>query len=236
MDLKCLREKIDGLIAELKDADKEVLKKKLKALVSSFPFNEYEYMLMFLRDKEIISFDDYEELRDDYVDSNKYLHLYGIAPRVFGQIWGEEHLRSIDDRFKKANKKLDPNYNGQYDVWFKGIKLEVKACRAINTKERGDLVSKGLHYESKAPFWMNFQQLKPKACDVFVFIGVWVDQIIYWAMSSKEAENNKYLSHQHRGGIEYQIGITHKNIAEFDKYKVAQSELADAVIEKAKQK
>lgn len=109
---------------------------------------------------------------------------------------------------------------------------EVKACRAINTRKRGDLVSKALRFSSKESFWMNFQQLKPDSCDAFVFIGVWVDRIVYWVMSKDEAKDNKYLSHQHRGGIEYQIGITEKNISDFDKYKVAQSNIASTIIQK----
>lgn len=232
MDLKQLKRYLNKLIADLENKDKKFLEQKLKRLISVFPFNEYEYMLIFLRDRNAITFQEYEDLRNKYIDSNKYLGLYGIAPRVFGQIWAEEHLRNIDNRFKIASKKLDPKYNGQYDVWFNGIRLEVKACRAINTRKRGDVVSKALRFNSKEPFWMNFQQLKPDSCDAFVFIGVWVDKIIYWVMSRNEAKGNKYLSHQHRGGIEYQIGITHKNISNFDKYKVSQSSIATTVFQK----
>lgn len=234
MDLKQLKNYIDKFTGQLKNGDKKCLQEQLKTLISVFPFNEYEYILMYLRDKGIISFKEYHNLRIEYVSSNRYLNLYGLAPRVFGQIWGEEHLRSISSRFMKASKKLDPKYNGQYDVWIESVKLEVKACRAINTKKRGDLVSKALRYDSNEPFWMNFQQLKPDYCDVFIFIGVFVDQIIYWVMSAEEANQNKYISHQHRGGIEYQIGITDKNISEFDKYKVTHSEIVNAVLKKSK--
>lgn len=235
MDLKELKEYLDKFATELESKDKKFLEEKLKVLISIFPFNEYEYMLIFFRDRGIITFEEYEKLRKSYVSSNKYLSLFGIAPRVFGQIWGEEHIRSINSRFKQGSKELDPDYSGQYDIWLDRIKLEVKACRAINTGKRGDLVSKALCYDSKEPFWMNFQQLKPDACDVFVFIGVWVDRIVYWVMSSKEVKENKYLSHQHRGGIEYQIGITDKNISDFDMYKTSQSALVDAIVKKYKQ-
>lgn len=232
MDLKRLREYLDRLASELQNGDRKLLEARLESLTSVFPFNEYEYMLMFLRDKEVITFEEYEKLRNNYVKANKYLGLYEIAPRVFGQIWGEEHIRDIDSRFERADKSVDPKFDGEYDIWVDGIKLEVKACRAIHTKKRGALVSKALQYESKDPFWMNFQQLKPDDCDGFVFIGVWVDQIVYWVMSSEEAKKSKYISHQHRGGIEYQIGITDKNIAEFDKYKTPASKLADTVLQK----
>ena len=234
MDLRQLKERLNKFASELANKDKEFIKERLRGLISASPFNEYEYMLIFLKDRNVITFQEYEKLRKEYVDSNKHLHLYGLSPRVFGEIWGEEQLRNIDSRFKKASKTLDPKYDGQYDVWFEGIKLEVKACRAINTKDRGELVSKALRYDSGDPFWMNFQQLKPDSCEVFVFIGVWVDQIIYWVMSSKEAKKNKYISHQHRGGIEYQIGITDKNLSDFDIYKVSKDEVVDAILKKAK--
>jgi hypothetical protein len=43
---------------------------------------------------------------------------------------------------------------------------------------------------------MNFQQLKLDVCDVFVFIGVWVDTIRYWVLSNDDVKSSPYLSHQ----------------------------------------
>ena len=83
---------------------------------------------------------------------------------------------------------------------------------------------------------MNFQQIKAEMADVFIFIGVWVDRIVYWVLSQKEIKKNKYYSSQHRGGIEYQIGITDKNIREFDIYKVNPNKLGETVIKKGKKK
>lgn len=236
MDLNQLRDYLNKLAGELQNGDRKLLEARLESLTSVFPFSEYEYMLMFLRDKAVITFEEYEKLRNNYVKTNKYLELYGLAPRIFGQIWGEEHVTDLDSRFKKADRPLDPKYSGQYDIWIEGIKLEVKACRAIQTKRRGNLVSKALRYDSTEPFWMNFQQLKPDYCNGFVFIGVWVDQIVYWVMTSKEAKKNKYFSHQHSGGIEYQIGITNKNIADFKIYEVPASKLADTILQRLKKK
>ncbi|MBI3315154.1 MAG: hypothetical protein HYZ86_04385 [Candidatus Omnitrophica bacterium] len=187
-----------------------------------------------LRNKHVISFQDYDQLREDYVRDKKYLRLFGMSPRVFGQIWGEEHLKEMSPRLEQASKKLDNHYEGEYDLWLDGIKIEAKACRAINTKIRGDLVSKALSYSSKDPFWMNFQQLKPDACHVFVFIGVWIDRIVYWVMSRDEVKKSPYLSHQHRGGIEFQIGVTEKNIKSFDKYKTKQEYVIKTILLKAR--
>jgi len=235
MDQRQLREHLEVLSNSLSIKNKETLQARLRSLISVFPFNEYEYILMFLLDKKVISFTDYERLRKDYVSTNRYAELYGLAPRIFGEMW-HENIIELDSRFKKPNKDLDKEYNGQYDLWIDGIRVEVKACRAINTKRKGNLVEKALMYASDEPFWMNFQQIKVDMADVFIFIGVWLDKIIYWVLSSKEVKNNKYYSPQHRGGIEYQIGITDKNIAEFKKYIINPKKIGDAVLKKGKRR
>jgi len=234
MNQQELREYLDKFVESLKPKDKKLLDARLQSLVSVFPFNEYEYILMFLRDRSVIDFAKYEKLRNRYVSANRYLNLYNLAPRIFGQIWGEQHLRDLDSRFKKANKEVDPEHEGQYDLWIEGVRVEVKAARAIDTKKRGDVVSKALRSDSGCPFWMNFQQLKLDICDVFVFIGVWVDIIRYWVLSHEEVKNNSYRSHQHRGGVEYQIGIRHNNIDDFNKYLVEPNAVGDKVIELGK--
>lgn len=230
-----LREYLDRFVQTLGDQDKDFLDARLKSLVSVFPFNEYEYILMFLRDRSVVSFEEYEELRSTYVSANRYLNLFGLAPRIFGQIWGEQHIRDLDSRFKKADKSIDPEHEGQYDLWIEEVRVEVKAARAIDTKKRGDLVSKALRTDSDRPFWMNFQQLKLDMCDVFVFIGVWIDAIRYWVLSHHDVKSSPFLSHQHRGGVEYQIGITAKNVAVFDKYLVQPARVADTVIQLGRQ-
>ena len=234
MNQEELRSYLEHLIDALENANQALLRARLESLVTAFPFNEYEYIITFLVDRHVISFNEYEELRNNYVSANRYLELFSLAPRVFGQIWGEKHVMDIDRRFQKPDKNLDPEYDGQYDLWIEGRRVEVKAARAIHTKKRGNIASKALRWGEEAPSWMNYQQLKLDICDVFVFIGVWVDLIIYWVMANEEVKNNKYLSHQHRGGIEYQIGIRDTNIHEFNSFKVDAMALAHTVIAKAK--
>lgn len=67
-------------------------------------------------------------------------------------------------------------------------------------------------YTYKEPFDMNFQQIKPNCCDIFVWIAVWRDKIRYWVLTNEEVKNNKYYSHgQHRGNTgEGQLWITEK--------------------------
>ncbi|HPA47379.1 MAG TPA: hypothetical protein PK395_16550 [bacterium] len=159
-----VREYLEVFIRTLEQRDRDLLDARLQSLASVFPFNEYEYILMFLRDRSVISFEQYEDLRNRYVSANRYLNLFGLAPRIFGQIWGEQHLRDLDSRFREADRAVDADHKGQYDLWIEGVRVEVKAARAIDTKKRGDLVSKALRSDSDRPFWMNFQQLKLDIC------------------------------------------------------------------------
>jgi hypothetical protein len=160
MDMNQLKDFLNSLAESLKAQDRKLLNARLKGLISAFPFNEYEYILMFLLDRKVIKFDEYEKLRTDYVSSNPYLELYGLAPRVFGEIWSHQHIIDLDKKFMRPNRDIDPNYEGQYDLWIDGVKVEVKSARAINTKKRGNLVSKALRYDYDEPFWMNYQQIK----------------------------------------------------------------------------
>ena len=233
MNQEELRSYLERLVDSLDSGNRALLQARLESLVSVFPFNEYEYMITFLVDRNVISFREYEELRNNYVSENRYLDLFSLAPRVFGQIWGEQHLMDLDGRFQKPVRSLDPKFEGQYDLWLEGIRVEVKASRAIHTKKRGAMASKALHWGAEAPFWMNYQQIKLDLCDVFVLIGVWVNMIVYWVMSNDEVKQNTYLSHQHRGGIEYQIGIRERNIQEFDVYRVEATALTQMITMKA---
>ncbi|OGZ33255.1 MAG: hypothetical protein A3I88_03815 [Candidatus Portnoybacteria bacterium RIFCSPLOWO2_12_FULL_39_9] len=236
MNRKDLDKRLNEWIKDLPQEDRKSLLARLSGLKSVFPFNEYEYRLMYLLDKEIISFKEYEVLRKAYVDVNPYLRLYGIAPRVFGEIWAQQHLVDIDQRFKKPSKEIDKNYSGDYDLYLKNdkkiIKIEVKASRAINTKVRGGLEETALNFKSKEPYWMNFQQLKLDMADAFVFIGVWIDKIIYWVLTNDEVRKHPTRSHQHRGGIEYQIGITNKNFNEFKQFIVKPTRLVSTIKKK----
>jgi hypothetical protein len=91
---------------------------------------------------------------------------------------------------------------------------------------------KALASDSNRPFDMNFQQIKPKCADVFVWIAVWRDIIRYWVLSRDEVQNNKYFSRgQHRGNIgEGQLHLNRDNISEFREYEVEPPGVRIAVI------
>lgn len=40
---------------------------------------------------------------------------------------------------------------------------------------------------------MNFQQLKPQCCDVFIWVAVFRDEIVLWVMSSTEVQSNPFI-------------------------------------------
>lgn len=234
MRLDELEQILQNYEGKLSEKEKKELEEKLQLKTEAYPFNTYELRLFYLKEKNKLIFAEYEFIRKDYITSNKYLELYGLAPRIFGEIWGEEHIRSVDGKFLKASKVSDKNYDGEYDLWLDGNKIEVKSCRAIDSEIRGSLSSKALHSNEDRNFWMNFQQLKPDSCDYFIFIGVWVDTIQYWVLTAEEVKKNPYISHQHRDGIEYQIGITHKNITEFNKYLKNSNEIADYILKSSR--
>lgn len=234
MDQAELRSYLERLIDSLDFGNREMLQARLESLASVFPFNEYEYIITFMVDRGVITFLEYEALRDNYVSANRYLDLFNLAPRTFGQGWGESHLLDFDAKFQKADKNLDPEYEGQYDLWFEGIRVEVKTARAIDNSRSGEMASRALHWGTDAPFWMNFQQIKLDVGDVFVFVGVWVDKIVYWVLSNEEVKQNDFLSHQHRGGIEYQIGIRNTNVQEFDAFRVEAAALTYTIKVKAR--
>ena len=86
--------------------------------------------------------------------------------------------------------------------------------------------------DTKEKFLMNFQQLKPQYCDVFVWVAVFRDEIKIWVMSSKEVSGNKYYSvGQHRGnsGNEGQLHVNKDNISKFDKYLLIGDDIEKAI-------
>jgi len=102
----------------------------------------------------------------------------------------------------------------------------------VDAKSDDPLYIKALALNSKKQFDMNFQQIKPKHCDVFVWVAVWRDAIKYWVFASREIENNKYYSKgQHRGNSgEGQLHLNRENIKEFKKYETHPKGLLDKII------
>ncbi len=208
------------------------LRKRLDTLVSMYPFNEYEYIISHLLAADMLTLDSYIELRDDYISRNLYLYIFEIsAPRTFGESWAQGHLKELVPSLRKPTRKMDRNYSGQYDFNLDGIRIEVKASRAVDAGMDAPLYVKALSSNSKKKFLMNFQQIKPDCCDVFVWIAVWRDVIRYWVLSAGEVGSSQYYSKgQHRGNVgEGQLHLKNDNIKFFDSYRVQPNELEEAI-------
>lgn len=209
----------------------------LDNLYSVYPFNRFEYIISHLIAEKILSLEQYLEIRNAYLRRNKFLYVFEItAPRTFGEAWAQRYLNELIPELDRPSKDFDKNYTGQYDFWYNGISIEVKASRAVMRKGGGTLLEKALSSNSRHGFDMNFQQIKPSCAKVFVWIGVWRDTIRYWVLSSDEVKNNKYFSKgQHRGNVgEGQLWIKDTNIKEFEKYLVPPREILETIERKAK--
>ncbi|MCG3153536.1 MAG: hypothetical protein DKINENOH_00126 [bacterium] len=215
-----LRKQLDSLVDRLSRS--EEFRAKLNDLKSVYPFSEYEYIISHLLAAKKLSLDEYYELRNDYIDRNLYLYLFEIsAPRGFGEVWAHGHLKQLVPKLQRPSKKLDKKYSGQYDFLLPPtIRIEVKASRAVDLELDEPLYIKALASDSNRPFDMNFQQIKPACCDVFVWLAAWRDAIKYWVIPSYEVENSPFYSKgQHRGNVgEGQLHLNRENIAKFDKY------------------
>lgn len=208
----------------------------LDGLYSVFPFNKFEYVISHLIAEDILNLDQYLEIRNAYLEKNKYLYIFEItAPRTFGETWAQRHLNELVPELKRPSKDYHDAYAGDYDFWYEGVRIEVKASRAVKRKSGDSLINKALSSDSTHGFDMNFQQVKPAHCDVFVWVGVWRDAIRYWVLSSHDVESNKYFSKgQHRGNVgEGQLWIKDSNIKEFESYLSGPRDILDKIKQKA---
>lgn len=209
----------------------------LDNLYSVYPFNKFEYIISHLIGTDTITLQQYLDIRNRYLERNKYLYVFEItAPRTFGETWAQRHLNEVVPELQRPSTLFDPDYSGQYDFWYDGIKNEVKASRAVRRKSGDSLIIKALSSDSSYGFDMNFQQIKPACCDVFVWIAVWRDVIRYWVLSSDEVKNNRYYSSgQHRGNVgEGQLWMKDTNINDFNEYEVGVRDILSKIIEKGK--
>lgn len=205
-----------------------------------FPFNEYEHLICHLINIDGLTFEQYIEIRSEYIAQNPNLWIFEIsAPRGFGEKFAQTYVHGKCSALKKPSKKLDPNYSGEYDMWFDGIKIEVKASRAVDANSDEPLYIKALSRDTDKPFLMNYQQLKPQCCDVFIWVAVFRDEIVLWVMNSSEVQDNPLFSKgQHRGnsGNEGQLHVKDDNVHLLNKYEVKDRDLGMVIREAAKRK
>ena len=247
--MEILEQEIDLLIDKLSNVND--FRKSLDEINSIYPFNKYEYIISALLSKDVLSFEEYLELRDNYVNRNLFLHVFEItAPRGFGDTWAFSHLLSIEPELKRPNKKIDHTYRGEYDLYLPystdNIKIEVKASRAVDRDKADEpLFIKALSSNSKKRFLMNYQQLKPSCCDVFLWLAVYRDCVKYWVLKSSVIQQHHDFTPQHRNEstaerskdyekseiYEGQIMITNANIDSINDFAVESRGIRQAIIE-----
>lgn len=202
-----------------------------------YPFNKYETLFFSLIHAGHLSFEDYQKIRQEYLKHNPYLYVFEIsAPRGFGEKFAQNYIHKLCPELQKPSKKSDPTYSGEYDFWLDNIKIEVKASRAVDRNSDAPLYMKALSTDTTSPFLMNFQQLKPLCCDVFVWMAVFRDDILLWVINSQTVLSHSLFSKgQHRGnhGNEGQLHITNENIQQFDSFLVKGNLLKAAILEAA---
>ncbi len=219
----------------IKLRDRRFGRKRSSSVADSVPEipSEAPVIISTLLAMDILTWDSYLDLWDSYIARNLYLYIFEIsAPRSFGEAWAQGHLKELIPELDKPTRKADPDYSGQYDFLLDGkVRIEVKASRAVDKDSDEPLYVKALASDSKSPFWMNFQQIKPGCCDVFVWVAVWRDRIRYWVLSSQEVESHpSYSQGQHRGNVgEGQLHVREDNINVFAGFEVLPTDLAAAI-------
>jgi len=242
-----LTKQLDDLIQKQEDTDSYFA--TLESLQSVLPFNRYEYVISTLLARNKLSYAEYLEIRDSYIDRNLYLYVFEISsPRGYGDTWALAHLMEIENRLHRPGT-YDRSSKGKYDLCTmykeKLIRIEVKASRANDRDKPNDpLYEKALSSGSKNNFLMNFQQMKPSCCDVFVWIAAYRDKLQYWVINSNDIQQHPLFTPQHRNaGTEFrakdyakvdifegQIMVTNDNISRFDSYKCTSSNLYRKII------
>ncbi len=236
MELTELRDKIRSSFTGSKE-DLEAVIAIVEEDRAIFPFNEYEHLICNLINKGGLSYEQYIEIRTEYISENPNLWIFEIsAPRGFGESFAQTYIQGKSSKLKKPSKKLDLNYSGQYDLWLDGITIEVKASRAVDRDSDEPLYMKALSRDTKKRFLMNFQQLKPGCCDVFIWVAVFRDEIVLWIISSKDVASNPLYSSQHRGGIEGQVMVTSENVNLLSNYELTGYNIEKAIRSAASQK
>lgn len=211
----------------------------LDNLYSVYPFNRFEYIISHLISDGILTIEDYRSLREAYHKRNKFLYLFEItAPRHFGETWAQRHLNEVIPELERPAKGSVEGFDGEYDFYWEGVRIEVKASRATERKAgtSESLVSRALNSLSDKNYAMNFQQIKPACFDVIVFIAVWTDVIRYWVFSREEIESNPHFSGaQHRGNKgEGQLWFNRENINDFSGNEVSVREVFNTIRKKGK--
>lgn len=188
------------------------------AAAEELPLGETVNFAAYLIERGWLKYEDFVKLQKSFLERNTNLNIFKMSDTSFGVKWGQAHIFALSDKFLKPEKGQD-----HHDAVLDGLKIEIKASRAVERGSRLPLSEKALRYDDQRPFTMNFNHIFLDEADVFLFIGVWLDRICYWVLTNEELVSlpnyfNKYQT-------EYQMAITEGNIKSFEKYRCEQAEL-----------
>lgn len=175
--------------------------------------------------------------------SNTWLFKGEMLYKRMFSAFTETFITGKCSKLKRAIAVSGFTYDCGYDLWLDGIKITLNSSRAINIDREPPVYTsenqpylRALTRNTRKNFLMNFQQLKPQYCDVFIWVAVFRDEIVVWVMSSKEVvENPLYSKGQHRGnsGNEGQLHIKNDNIHVLNSYELRDDNIEIAIREAA---
>ena len=239
---------IQDIISKLSEMEKDEMIQRLNSLTNSvFPFSDYEFIISNLLWKWKMTMDEYDEMRENYMIRNRHLDKFQMAWKTVWK-WWEDLMIDWWYGLWKPSKRIDPHYSQQtsYDAYtvheWDLVRVEIKTARVSESWNDSDFFAdKALFSDSNKPFWLNYQQLKPQLCDVFVFIAIYRDTLKYRILSSYEVKHyweNEWdqwrfspWQHSWNAWNEWQLHIRETNIDDFDKYMKSPQEIKQAIIE-----
>lgn len=237
---------INDIVNRLSEMEKIEMINKLNDLKDIvFPFSDYEFIISNLLWMSKMSLNEYETMRDEYMERNRHLDKFQMA---WKSVWKRAEDIMIEWWYwlEKPSRKIDPFYTQQtsYDAYMEYsweiIRIEIKASRVTESWNDEDFfIDKALFSYTEKSFWMNFQQLKPQFCDVFIFIAIYRDKLKHWVLSSTEVKTyweqdwhtGRFSPWQHAGNAwnEWQLHIRETNIKDFDKYLATGEDINNAI-------
>ena len=114
MELTELKDKIVSSFSGSESDLKQILE-IIEVDQSIFPFNEYENLICNLINQGELTYKQYVDIRSEYISENPNLWVFEIsAPRGIGEKFAQTYVQGKCSNLKKASKKFDPDYSGQY--------------------------------------------------------------------------------------------------------------------------
>lgn len=88
--METLENELELLISKVKSADNFC--SEIETIQNVYPFNKYEYIITKLVEEKILSYDDYLDLRNDYVNRNLYLYVFKFLHQEVLVILGDSAI------------------------------------------------------------------------------------------------------------------------------------------------